>query len=128
MADKTGIQWTEATWNPTTGCSIESDRYAWRANHVRNTPAALRFLSLEPLLGPVPSLDLGGIGWVIVGAESGQGARPMDEDWVRDVRDHCVALGVPFFYKQNAVGGKKIGTPELDGKRWMEMPTMGRQG
>lgn len=82
------------------GTSIESDRYAFRADHLRSTPAAIRFLSLEPLLGPLPSLDLTGIDWVIVGGESGPGARPMNPAWVRDIRDRCVAAGVAFFFKQ----------------------------
>lgn len=82
------------------GTSIESDRYTFRADHLRATPAAVRFLSLEPLLGPLPSLDLTGIDWVIVGGESGPGARPMHPDWVRDIRDRCVAASVPFFFKQ----------------------------
>ena len=82
------------------GTSIESDRYAFRADHLRSTPAAVRFLSLEPLLGPLPSLDLTGIDWVIVGGESGPDARPMHPDWASDVRDRCVAGGVPFLFKQ----------------------------
>ena len=82
------------------GTSIESDRYAFRADHLRATPAAVRFLSLEPLLGPLPSLDLTGIDWVIVGGESGPGARPMHPDWVRNIRDRCVDAGVAFFFKQ----------------------------
>jgi protein gp37 len=82
------------------GTSIESDRYTFRADHLRVTPAAVRFLSLEPLLGPLPSLDLTGIDWVIVGGESGPGARPMHPDWVRDLRDRCVDAGVAFFFKQ----------------------------
>jgi protein gp37 len=82
------------------GTSIESDRYTFRADHLRRTPAAVRFLSLEPLLGPLPSLDLTGIDWVIVGGESGPGARPMHPDWARDIRDRCIAAGVPFFFKQ----------------------------
>lgn len=82
------------------GTSIESDRYAFRANHLRATPAAVRFLSLEPLLGPLPSLDLTGIDWVIVGGESGPGARPMHPQWVRDIRDRCIDAGVPFLFKQ----------------------------
>lgn len=104
------------------GVSIESDRYVWRANYLRQTPAALRFLSLEPLLGPLPSLGLAGIGWVIVGAESGRGARPMDDDWVRDIRDRCVAADIPFFFKQRAVNGRKVSLPELDGRQWAEFP------
>lgn len=82
------------------GTSIESDRYTFRANHLRATPAAIRFLSLEPLLGPLPSLDLSGMDWVIVGGESGPYARPMHPDWARDIRDRCVDAGVPFFFKQ----------------------------
>lgn len=82
------------------GASIELDKYAWRANYVRATPAAVRFLSLEPLLGPLPSLDLTGIGWIICGGESGPGARPMHPAWVEELRDRCVAAGIPFLLKQ----------------------------
>lgn len=82
------------------GTSIESDLYTWRADHLRATPAAVRFLSLEPLLGPLPSLDLTGIDWVIVGGESGPGSRPMHPTWVRDIRDRCTDAGVAFFFKQ----------------------------
>jgi len=82
------------------GTSIESDHYTFRANHLRDTPAAVRFLSCEPLLGPLPSLNLDGIDWVIVGGESGPGARPMHPDWVRDIRDRCNEAGVSFFFKQ----------------------------
>lgn len=82
------------------GTSIENDRYTFRANHLRRIPVPVRFLSCEPLLGPLPSLDLSGISWVIVGGESGPGARPMDPAWVRDIRDRCQAAGVPFFFKQ----------------------------
>jgi protein gp37 len=104
------------------GTSIESDRFAFRAAHLRATPAAVRFLSLEPLLGPLPNLDLKGIDWVIVGAESGRGARPMDLDWVREIRDQCIAADVRFFFKQDADRGHKIPVPELDGRQWMEYP------
>lgn len=82
------------------GTSIETDRYSFRANHLREAPAVVRFLSCEPLLGPLPSLNLDGIGWVIVGGESGQSARPMDSGWARDIRDMCAAADVPFFMKQ----------------------------
>src|SRR6266542_2945968 len=81
------------------GTSIELDRYAWRADLLRQAMARIRFLSLEPLLGPLPSLDLAGIDWVIVGGESGPGHRPLDLDWVRDLRDRCVELGIAFFFK-----------------------------
>ncbi len=82
------------------GTTIESDKYTFRADHLRDTPAAVRWLSLEPLLGPLPSLDLTGIDWVVVGGESGPNARPMHPDWVRDIRDRCVEAMVPFFFKQ----------------------------
>lgn len=82
------------------GTSIESDRYTWRADHLRATPAAVRFLSLEPLLGPLPSLDFTGIDWVIVGGESGPGARTMQLDWVDDTLARCRDAGVPAFVKQ----------------------------
>lgn len=91
------------------GVSIESDRYTYRADHLRATPAAVRWLSLEPLLGPLPSLDLTGIDWVVVGGESGHGARPMHPDWVRDIRDRCIAAGIPFLFKQWGAWGR--GTP-----------------
>lgn len=82
------------------GTSIESDQYTFRADHVRATPAVVRFLSLEPLLGPLPSLNLDDIGWVIVGGESGTRARPMHPQWARDIRDRCVTAGIPFLFKQ----------------------------
>lgn len=104
------------------GTSIETDAYTWRAKHLRATPAAIRFLSLEPLLGPLPSLDLTGIDWVIVGAESGHHARPMQHDWVRAIRDQCIEQTVAFFYKQDATNGRKLPTPDLDGIQWMQYP------
>lgn len=82
------------------GTSIEHDHYAFRADMLRVTPAAVRFLSLEPLLEPLPSLNLTRIDWVIVGGESGPSARPMHPDWVRDIRDGCIRAGIPFFFKQ----------------------------
>ena len=82
------------------GTSIETDRYTFRADHLRATPAVVRFLSLEPLLGPLPSLDLAGIDWVIIGGESGHGARPMDLGWARDLRDRAKDVGAAVFVKQ----------------------------
>lgn len=96
------------------GTSIEADRYAWRADYLRSTPVALRFLSLEPLLGPLPSLDLSGIDWVIVGGESGPQARPMHPSWVRDIRDRCIEAGVALFFKQ---WGAWVPVTELDGSQ-----------
>jgi len=104
------------------GTSIERDDYARRADALRAAPATTRFLSLEPLLGPLPSLDLAGIDWVIVGGESGPGNRPLDLDWVRQIRDRCVGLGIPLFFKQ--VGGRtpKAGGRLLDGRTWDQLP------
>jgi protein gp37 len=105
------------------GTSIESDDYTWRADHLRRTPAAIRFLSLEPLLGPLPSLDLTDVDWVIVGGESGPRHRPMDPSWARDIRDRCGHSQIPFFFKQ--VGGRtpKAGGRLLDGRAWNQYPT-----
>jgi protein gp37 len=104
------------------GTSIELDRFARRADAVRDTPAAVHFLSLEPLLGPLPSLDLSGIEWVIAGGESGHHHRGLELDWVRDIRDRCVEQKVAFFFKQ--VGGHtpKAGGRMLDDRTWDEMP------
>ena len=94
------------------GVTIEDDSATWRADMLRETPAAIRFLSLEPLLGPLPSLKLDGIDWAIVGGESGHGARPMDLSWVRDLRDRCVNAGVPFFMKQmGTVAARTLSIP-----------------
>jgi protein gp37 len=105
------------------GTSIENDSYTFRATHLRNSPAAVRFLSLEPLLGPLPSLDLTGIDWVIVGGESGLAARPMEPAWVRDLRDRSVAAGAAFFFKQWGGRTPKANGRELDGRTWDEMPS-----
>lgn len=104
------------------GTSIESDRYTWRVDHLRDTPAEVRFLSLEPLIGPLPSLDLTGIDWVIVGGESGPHSRPIDPGWVRDIRDHCIDLGVAFFFKQWGGRSPKVNGRELDGRTWSDYP------
>jgi protein gp37 len=104
------------------GTSIEEDRYVWRADKLRDTPAAVRFLSLEPLLGPLPSLDLAGIDWVIVGGESGPRHRPIDPEWVRQLRDRCVDARVAFFFKQWGGRTPKAGGRQLDGRTWDELP------
>lgn len=93
-----------------------------RIEHLRQAPAAVRFLSIEPLLEDLGTLDLRGIDWVIVGCESGNGARPMHEDWVRALRDQCSAAGTSFFYKQKLVGKKRVELPMLDGRQWQEFP------
>ena len=105
------------------GVSVEDRRHGLpRIGHLRDAPARLRFLSIEPLLEDLGPLDLRGIGWVIVGGESGHGARPMDPDWVRSIRDQCRASGVPFFFKQWGGLYKKRNGRELDGRTHDEMP------
>ncbi|MGC8541345.1 MAG: DUF5131 family protein [Phycisphaerae bacterium] len=103
------------------GTSIESMDYAWRADALRKIPAAVRFISYEPALGPLDGLDLTGIDWVICGGESGNGFRPMDMDWARNMRDKCKAAGVSFFFKQSSHRFTERGI-ELDGKIIREYP------
>jgi len=103
------------------GTSVETQREAYRVDHLRRIPARVRFLSCEPLLGPI-QLELTGIHWVIAGGESGVGHRPLDLAWAREIRDCCLAEGVAFFFKQ--VGGRtpKAGGRLLDGRIWSEYP------
>jgi protein gp37 len=117
------LHWPDNCW---VGVSIEDDRYSFRAEHLRQVDSAVRFLSLEPLLGPLPSLDLAGIDWVIVGGESGPRARPMHEDWPRQLRDRCLEASVPFFFKQWGGRTPKAGGRSLDGRTWDEMPSLTR--
>jgi protein gp37 len=113
------IDWPPNVWM---GVSVESAEYAFRIDHLRRVGAKVRFLSIEPLLGPIPHLDLRDIHWVIVGGESGPGARRMSEQWVIGIREQCVAASVPFFFKQwGGVNKKKTGR-ELQGRTWDEMP------
>jgi protein gp37 len=114
------LSWPENVW---AGTSVELNRFAWRANHyLRQVPAAVRFVSAEPLLGPLPGLRLDSLQWVITGGESGSKARPCDPQWVRDLRDRCVAARVSFFHKQ--WGGRKPRTAGrlLDGRTWDQFP------
>ncbi len=113
------LSWPGNLWM---GVSVESDRYAFRIEHLRQVPAAVRFLSCEPLLGPLEGLDLTGVHWVIVGGESGAGARPVSPAWVRSVRDQCEDAGVPFFFKQWGGRNPKAGGRELDGATHSQMP------
>src|SRR5260221_3531616 len=101
---------------------MDPDAYPWRIDACQRAPAAIRFLSLEPLLGPLASLDLVGIDWVIVGGESGPDFRPLDLAWVRDLRDRCVSMRIPLFFKQ--VGGltPKAGGRLLDSRTWEQYP------
>jgi len=98
------LPWPSNVWQ---GVSVENARYTWRIASLQPVPAAMRFLSVEPLLGPIPHLPLEGIDWVIVGGESGPCHRPMDPRWVREIRDQCLAAGVPFFFKQWGGGPRR---------------------
>jgi protein gp37 len=112
------------TWAPNIwmGVSVENSRYAHRIDLLRQTGAQTRFLSLEPLLGPLPNLNLAGIDWVIVGGESGLKPRPMRPEWVLDIRDQCLKADVPFFFKQWGGRNKKRNGRLLEGRTWDEMP------
>ena len=113
------LRWTPNVWM---GVSVESERYESRIDHLRRTGARVKFLSLEPLLGPLPGLDLSGIDWVIVGGESGPGARPMDPMWPIDLLNQCKRADVPFFFKQWGGTNKKRTGRDLDGRTWNELP------
>ena len=104
------------------GVSVEDNKAAARIRHLQEAPLSTRFLSIEPLLGPVGDIDIEGISWVIVGGESGPGARPMNADWVREIRDNCVDSQVPFFFKQWGGVFKKRTGRTLDGRTWDQMP------
>ncbi len=113
------LPWLPNIWM---GVSVETDRYRARIEALRATAATVRFLSLEPLLGPLHDLDLRGIDWVIVGGESGPGARPLESEWVTDLRDQCQSAQVPFFFKQWGGRNKKKAGRLLQGRTWDEMP------
>jgi protein gp37 len=113
------LEWTRNIWM---GVTIENQECTYRMNHLRESGAKVKFLSMEPLLGPVFDLDLNGIDWVIVGGESGPKARPMDAAWVLSIRDACVNRRVPFFFKQWGGVNKKKNGRSLEGKVWGEMP------
>jgi protein gp37 len=115
------LPWHQNVWM---GVSVENADYTCRIEHLRKVPAAVRFLSVEPLLGPIPRLPLQGIHWVIVGGESGPGSRNIDPRWVRKIRDRCIAQGVPFFFKQWGGTRKKLTGRDLDGRPWDEMPEL----
>jgi protein gp37 len=113
------LQWEPNIWM---GVSVENDKYAYRIDHLHKTAAHVKFLSIEPLIGPVGKLNLRGIDWVIVGGESGPSARPMNPDWVTGIRNQCQSAGVAFFFKQwGGVQKKKTGRT-LEGRTWDEMP------
>jgi protein gp37 len=114
------LPWPSNVWM---GVSVENMDYTHRIDNLRNTGAATKFLSLEPLLGPLPQLNLKGIHWVIVGGESGPKSRSMKKEWVLDIRDQCVKQKVPFFFKQWGGTNKKKAGRLLEGKTWDEMPS-----
>ncbi len=113
------LPWAPHIWM---GVTVEGDKYRRRIDHLRACGAHTKFLSLEPLLGPLHDLDLREIDWVIAGGESGPQARPMDKLWVTDIRDQCVRAGVSFFFKQWGGVHKKKAGRRLDGRTWDEMP------
>ena len=113
------LRWPTNVWM---GVTVEDNERLSRVVKLRDVPAAVRFLSVEPLLAPLPDLELDGVDWVIVGGESGPGARGMQEEWVLAIRDSCVAASVPFFFKQWGGVRKRIAGRELQSRVWDEMP------
>jgi protein gp37 len=118
MADK--LTWPSNVWM---GVSVEEPKVVNRIDHLRRVPAAVRFLSCEPLIAGLPDMNLEGIDWVIVGGESGPRARPIDPAWVQDIRTQCEDADVPFFFKQWGGRTPKQRGRELDGRTWNEMPS-----
>jgi protein gp37 len=115
------IDWPANVWM---GVSVEDDNNIRRIDHLRGIGASLKFLSLEPLIGPLPDLRLEGIDWVIVGGESGPGNRPIKREWVLEIRDRCLEAGLPFFFKQWGGFHKKKAGRLLEGQAWDEMPSV----
>jgi protein gp37 len=115
------LSWPANVWM---GVSVENDDYLWRVNCLRRTSAKIKFLSLEPLIGPLTDIELAGIDWVIVGGESGPGARPMDADWVREIRDRCIEADVAFHFKQWGGPVKSVTGRTLDGQTWDQLPRL----
>lgn len=115
------LPWAPHIWM---GVSVENEDYLWRIDHLRRTKAHLKFLSIEPLLGPLGKISLRGIDWVIVGGESGPGARPMQSSWLTDIKDQCLRAGVAFFFKQWGGVQKKRYGRQLEGRTWDEMPEL----
>lgn len=113
------LEWAENIWM---GVSVENADYTFRIDHLRKTGAKIKFLSIEPLLEPIPKIDLKGINWVIVGGESGPGARPLEREWVIGLRDQCINAKVPFFFKQWGGIQKNKAGRLLDGRTWDDMP------
>lgn len=117
------LEWPTNVW---AGVTVENEACRFRVQGLKQVPAQVKFLSLEPLLTALPHLDLDGIDWVIVGGESGPGARPMRMEWVTDIRDQCLAARVPFFFKQWGGVARKSAGRKLEGRTWDEMPVLAR--
>ncbi len=115
------LKWPLNVWM---GVSVENSDYTFRIDQLRQTNSHIKFLSLEPLLGPLSNLDLDNIDWVIAGGESGPGARPIQKEWITDIRDQCLIANVPFFFKQWGGVQKKRAGRKLDGIIWDEMPVV----
>jgi protein gp37 len=113
------LPWPANVWM---GVTVESEDYRCRIEHLKRTNAMVKFLSLEPLLTPLPDIDLTGIDWIILGGESGPGARPMQPEWATDIRDQCVAAQVPFFFKQWGGVNKKAKGRSLEDREWSQTP------
>jgi protein gp37 len=118
-ADK--LNWTPNIWM---GVTVENAEVLSRIDYLKLTPASIKFLSCEPLLGPLTGIDISGIDWVIVGGESGRNPRPMLEDWVIELQELCAVMDVPFFFKQWGGRNKKMAGSELKGKTYKEIPQM----
>jgi protein gp37 len=114
------INWPPNVWM---GVSVESSEYAYRIEYLRMTGAFIKFLSIEPMLGPIHEMNLVGIDWIIVGGESGPKARPIERKWVLDIRDQCIMADLPFFFKQWGGTNKKKTGRLLEGKIWNQMPS-----
>ena len=117
------LEWTPNIWM---GVSVENEAVTWRIDHLRKVPATVRFLSCEPLIGPLSNLDLSGIHWAIVGGESGVHSRPIKPEWVVEIQKQCLKADVAFFFKQWGGRNKKAAGRELNGKTYSEMP--GKRG
>jgi protein gp37 len=113
------LPWPTNVWM---GVTIENAETRWRADELRKVPAAVRFISAEPLLAPLPDLDLAGIDWLIAGGESGRGHRPVEREWIADLREQCSVAGTAFFFKQWGGARPKSNGREIDGRTWSEMP------
>jgi protein gp37 len=113
------LTWTKNIWM---GVSVENEDYLYRIDHLKQTNAYIKFISFEPLLGPIKNIDLSGINWVIVGGESGPRSRTIEKDWILSIRDNCLKQSVPFFFKQWGGTNKKKSGRMLEGKLWNQYP------